>query len=58
MVGVRLQREQLAALDEWIAHQRHNPSRPEAIRMLLKEALPTMNTTPVQTQFSREPGSI
>ncbi len=39
MVGVRLQPDQLAALDAWIARQDPAPSRPEAIRTLLADAL-------------------
>lgn len=39
MVGVRLQPEQLAALDIWIAGQASSPSRPEAIRQLLAGVL-------------------
>ena len=35
MVGVRLQPDQLAALDAWIARQAEKPSRPEAIRLIL-----------------------
>jgi hypothetical protein len=37
---VRLQPDQLAALDAWIAAQVPQPSRPEAIRALLARALP------------------
>ncbi len=37
MVGVRLQPDQLAQLDLWRAAQPEpQPSRPEAIRMILK----------------------
>lgn len=57
-IMVRLRPEQLAALDEWIASQARKPSRPEAIRILLAEALPTPNTTPVPNQFEHGPGSI
>lgn len=40
MVGVRLQPDQLAALDAWIEGQEEpRPSRPEAIRKLLERAL-------------------
>jgi len=35
MIGVRLKPDQLAALDDWIADQADNPSRPEAVRRLL-----------------------
>jgi hypothetical protein len=34
---VRLQTEQLAALDAWISQQSPEPSRPEAIRSILAE---------------------
>lgn len=36
---VRLQPDQLAALDAWRAAQDDQPSRPEAIRRLLDRAL-------------------
>ena len=39
VVGVRLQPDDLAALDAWILDQEPRPSRPEAIRTLLKEVL-------------------
>lgn len=35
MIGVRLQPDQLAALDAWIAAQEPQPTRPEAIRHIL-----------------------
>jgi len=38
-VTVRLQPDQLAALDAWIASQPNPVSRPEAIRMVLTEKL-------------------
>lgn len=40
MVGVRLQPEQLGALDAWIEGQEEpRPSRPEAIRLLIDVAM-------------------
>ena len=36
---VRLQRTPLAALDHWIALQEDRPSRPEAIRRIVEQAL-------------------
>ena len=40
LVGVRLLPEPLMRLDDWIAHQPDpKPSRPEAIRMLIAQAL-------------------
>jgi hypothetical protein len=36
---VRLQPDQLAALDAWIARDPSGPSRPEAIRTILRDAL-------------------
>jgi hypothetical protein len=38
-VTLRLQREQLDALDAWRAAQSDNPGRPEAVRRLLALAL-------------------
>ncbi len=35
LIGVRLQPDQLAALDAWIAKQPDTPSRPEAVRRVL-----------------------
>jgi len=40
-VGVRLQPDDLAALDAWIADQADPPSRPEAMRRLMRQALST-----------------
>jgi hypothetical protein len=39
LVGVRVQPPLLAALDRWITQQTDGPSRPEAIRRLLEQAL-------------------
>lgn len=39
-VLVRLQPDQLAALDSWIETKAFDMSRPEAIRLILKEKLP------------------
>lgn len=39
MIGVRLQPDQLAALDAWIAAQDKPLTRPEAIRLILEKAL-------------------
>ena len=39
VVGVRLHPDDLAELDAWIAERSPPPSRPEAIRTLLKKAL-------------------
>lgn len=40
LLGVRLQPDLLAALDAWVdAQQELKPSRPEAIRILLREVL-------------------
>lgn len=40
-IQVRLQPDQLAALDAWIAQQSDpRPSRPEAIRLILGHSLP------------------
>lgn len=38
-VTVRLLREDLNALDAWIAERGYLPSRPEAIRQLMREGL-------------------
>jgi hypothetical protein len=38
MVGVRLQPDQLAALDAWITRQEAPVTRPEAIRLILAQA--------------------
>jgi hypothetical protein len=40
LIGVRLQPQQLAKLDAWIAAQSNpKPSRPEALRRLVDKAL-------------------
>lgn len=38
-INVRLQPDQLAAVDAWAAKQEDGPSRPEAIRRLVEKAL-------------------
>jgi hypothetical protein len=51
-IMVRLQPDQLAILDKWISRQADpKPSRPEAIRKLLAQALPTANTTQIRGEF-------
>lgn len=52
---VRLQPDQLAALDAWIAGQSSSLSRPQTIRMLLQEALPTPNTASKHGEFGWVP---
>ncbi|GAY19716.1 hypothetical protein SFOMI_0236 [Sphingobium fuliginis] len=39
MVGVRLQPDDLAALDAWVEAQDGEPSRPEAVRKLMRLGL-------------------
>jgi hypothetical protein len=39
LVGVRLQPEDLAAVDQWAAKQKEQPTRPEAIRALVRTGL-------------------
>jgi hypothetical protein len=39
LIGVRLQRPDLSALDEWAGAEDDRPSRPEAIRRLLSQVL-------------------
>lgn len=41
MIGVRVQPDQLSALDAWIASQPDKPSRPEAVRRLIARATAT-----------------
>ena len=43
---VRLQRTPLANLDHWIARQEDRPSRPEAIRRLVEQALAGSSSGP------------
>lgn len=38
-INVRLQPDQLAALDAWIAKQPDKPSRPEAVRQLIQKGM-------------------
>jgi hypothetical protein len=45
LIGVRMSREQLAALDTWIAAQPKTVSRPEAIRAMVAAALQVMGRT-------------
>jgi hypothetical protein len=44
MVGVRLQPDQLAAVDAWARKQKDQPSRPEAIRRLVNNGLEAEST--------------
>ncbi len=39
LIGVRLQPEQLAAVDAWRERQDDKPTRPEAIRRLVERAM-------------------
>ena len=39
MIGVRVQPDQLAAIDAWAAEQDDAPSRPEAVRRLVAKGL-------------------
>jgi len=39
LLGVRLQPDQLVALDAWISTQPDAPTRPEAVRRLIAAAL-------------------
>jgi hypothetical protein len=39
LIGVRIQPDQMKALDVWISDQDDRPSRPEAIRRLVEQAL-------------------
>jgi hypothetical protein len=39
LIGVRLQPDQLAALDTWIDRQSDRPSRPEAVRRIMAKEL-------------------
>ena len=41
LIGVRIQPKDLAELDGWIKRQDDKPSRPEAIRRLVEQALTT-----------------
>jgi hypothetical protein len=41
LIGIRLHKPLLSALDGWIVGQESAPSRPEAIRRLLEQALAT-----------------
>lgn len=50
-INLRLQPDQLATLDAWIARQEAPQTRPEAIRTLLQQALPKPDTTPMRGEF-------
>lgn len=39
LIGVRFQLPEMSSLDRWIAVQSDHPSRPEAIRRLVRQAL-------------------
>jgi hypothetical protein len=51
LIGVRLQPPQLAALDSWIDQQPEpKPSRPEAIRVALRDWLIGLGIFPLQEE--------
>jgi hypothetical protein len=50
---VRIQPDKLAALDDYIAKQPDEPSRPEAIRRVLAEALPTRKAISVSPEITK-----
>jgi len=52
-IGLRLSPDQLAALDSWIAEQKGNPGRPEAIRRLLAVQLARRQPKVLQLDSSR-----
>jgi len=52
-IVVRMHPPQIGALDAWIAHQADEPTRPEAIRRLVKKALAE---EPRRAEFQRRAG--
>jgi hypothetical protein len=46
LIGVRLQPDQLAAIDAWIAKQDEPPTRPEAIRHMVAAILQILDKDP------------
>jgi len=50
LIGIRLQKPLLTALNAWIADQESAPSRPEAIRRLLEQALTTRGAAPLPSK--------
>ena len=55
LVGVRLQPEDLAALDAWIAKEPDPPSRPEAIRAMMRAALLMMGSDDGERRSTAKP---
>ena len=53
LIGIRLHKPLLTALDAWIADQESSPSRPEAIRRVLEQALPTASLSRLAKSGSR-----
>src|SRR5437867_3480158 len=54
LIGVRIQPDQMAALDDWIDEQEDDPSRPEAIRRLVELGLATAQRAGARIKKSSE----
>jgi hypothetical protein len=54
LVGIRLQKPLLSALDAWIADQDPRPTRPEAIRFAFREWLIGRGLLPLDAGDERE----
>jgi hypothetical protein len=50
LVGVRIQPKLMQGLDRWIADHKPRPSRPEAIRRLLEQALTARGAAPLPSK--------
>lgn len=55
LVGVRLQPDDLAAVDDWGAEQSDHPTRPEAIRRLIRKGLETDQVMPAAVSSAKLP---
>jgi len=59
LIGIRLHKPLLAALDAWIADQESAPSRPEAVRRLIEHALATVAPPrPVKPESRRKSAEL
>jgi hypothetical protein len=54
LIGVRLQPEPLAAVDRWRRRQEDLPSRAEAIRRLVEQALTSTDTRPTKPEAQQK----
>jgi hypothetical protein len=58
LIGVRLQPEPLASVDRWRRKQEDLPSRAEAIRRLVEQALSSADTRPIGAEAQHKAAEL